>query len=436
MEDIAIVAAFVVAYALVSRRLSTTVITGPMVFVAFGVLVGPDVLGIVDLRVENELLEVLAETTLVLVLFNEAALMHWSLFWSNRQIPVRLLGIGLPLTIIFGMAFAALLFTGLDVWQAALIGAILAPTDAALGQAVVTNERVPVRIREALSVEGGLNDGIAAPLVTMFIAASGVAGAAESGGFWILYMVEQIGFGLLFGVGAGLIGAVLIGRASSSAWMSQTFLEIAIAAVAILAFASADLVDGNGFIAAFVAGITFGNVTRDLRTHMFDFSEQSSQLLMLLTFAIFGGVFVADAMGEITWQIALYGVLSLAVIRPLAVAVALTGTHFRPATVAFLGWFGPRGLASIVFALLVIETEGVPGQDQISLIATWTVLLSVFAHGLTAQPGAKSYARHAESIPDEEEAPELDEVERMFRSASRFVTGSQHRPRTRPSGDT
>lgn len=434
--DLAVVAAFVIAYALVSQRLSTTVITGPMAFVAFGVLVGPDGFGLVNLRVEHELLRVLAETTLALLLFNEAALLKWPLFWSNRQTPLRLIGLGLPLSILFGAAAAALIFDGFDIWQGALIGAILAPTDAALGQAVVTNERVPVRIREALSAEGGLNDGIAAPFVTMFIAATAAAGAFGSGGFWILYLVEQIGFGLLFGLGAGFVGAVLIGRASSSGWMSQTFLEIAVASLPILAFASAVLIDGNGFIAAFVAGITYGNVTRDLKTHMFDFSEQTSQILMLLTFMFFGGAFFADAMGEITWQIALYGVLSLVLIRPLAVGLAMIGTHFRPSTVAFLGWFRPRGLASIVFAVLVIETEGVPGQDQIFLIATWTVFLSVYAHGLTAQPGADSYAKLAEAIPTEAGAPELDEVEKAFRSVARFVSGGRPPARKAPPEET
>ena len=421
MQEIAIVAAFVLAYGLVSRRLTTTIITGPMIFVTSGILLGPDVFDIVDFRLESELVKLLAEVTLVLILFSEAALLDWPTLRRNRQVPLRLLGIGLPLTIVLGAALALVLFGDLDLWQAALIAAVLAPTDAALGQAVVTNPRVPVRIREGLGVEGGLNDGIVAPLVTGLIAAVAISDGSGADTFWIRYLVKEVGYGLLIGAGFGVAGTILIVRSHSAGWMSDTFRQISIAALPIFVYAMAVTIDGNGFIAAFVAGIVFGNLTRHVAARHFEFAEQTSQILLLVTFMMFGGLYAIDTLDMLTWQIALYGVLSLVLVRPVAVAISMAGAKFRPSTVGFMAWFGPRGLASIVFALLVLETDGVPGQQGIFLIASWTVLLSVFAHGLTAKLGADWYASHADTIP--EEAPELDKVERAFRSAARVLGG-------------
>ena len=197
--DIAIVAAFVVAYAIVSARLSTTLITGPIVFVSFGLIVGPEALDVVDLSLDNEVVRTLAELTLVLVLYTDASRIDFRVLRRSSQIPLRLLFLGLPLTIALGAGFGALLFDGLDLWEVALLAAVLAPTDAALGQAVVTNPRVPVRIRQALNVESGLNDGIAVPFIIFFVAGAAATEELQSTGFWIEFALKQIGFGLLVG---------------------------------------------------------------------------------------------------------------------------------------------------------------------------------------------------------------------------------------------
>ena len=425
MEGITIVAAFVLAYSLVTRRLATTVVTGPMAFVAFGILVGPEGLDVVDLRFDNAIVKTLAKTTLILILFNDAAQLDWPTFWRNKGTSVRLLAIGLPMMILIGALIAALMFEEIEFWQAALIGVLLAPTDAALGQAVVTNKKVPLLIRQSLSTESGLNDGIVAPLVPLFLAGAVIVGPAHSSSFWF-DAVGEIGFGLLIGAAGGVGGAILIGRAWNLGWMSRTSQQISVFVLPLLVFGLSDLAHGNPFVAAFVAGIIFGNVIRDVPGRFFEFSENGSQLLLLLTFMIFGGVFAGPALDQLDWRIALYAAVSLLLVRPLTVAIAMIGSGFHRSTVAFLGWFGPRGLASIVFAFLVLEEEGTPGAEQIFLLVAWTVLISVFAHGLTAQLFANRYGLRVDTFADQEGAPELDSVERFFRSAAR-LTGSTGR---------
>ncbi len=411
--DVAIVAAAVVAFAAVSARLTRTIITGPMVFIAFGLIVGPEVLDVVNLSLDNELVRTLVELTLVLVLFVDAARIELRVLQRNSQVPIRLLGIGLPLTVVLGALAGFLVIDGLGIWEAAVLAAVLAPTDAALGQAVIGNARVPGRIRQALNVESGLNDGIVVPVITLCIVAAGTAAGLQSAGFWVEFALKQIGFGLTVGIGAGLVVGWVVDRGTHTGWMSRTFQHLAILAVPILSFALAEAIDGNGFIAAFMAGLVVGNVTRHLSTSILEFSEEEGQLLVLLTFMIFGGAFVGPALDELTWRIALYAVLSLTVVRFVPVAVSLIGMRLQRDTVAFLGWFGPRGLASIVFGLLVLETMDVPHREEIFLVVVWTVLLSVVAHGLTAQPGANWYGTRAELMAEEPKMPEMMEVEEL-----------------------
>lgn len=404
LQDIAIISAFVAVYALISARLSTTIISAPMLFIGFGLLMGHDGLGVLDLNIENERVHFLVEITLVMVLFNDAALIDWRVLRNNGGTPARLLGIGLPLTIALGILAALLLGNALTFAEACLIAVILAPTDAALSQGVVIDELVPNRIRQSLSVESGLNDGIVTPLVTVFLAAA--AGEATHDGFQMSFAVKEIAYGAGIGVGAGILAAVLASRALRAGWMSHDFARIGVAAVPAFVFALSTVVEGNAFIAAFVAGIVYGNVARNENMHNFEFSEQASQLLMIATFVIFGAVFVGDAIDHLTWRIALYSVLSLAVIRPVSVAVSMLWSGFRPSTVAFMGWFGPRGLASIVFAFMVLEKEVLATHQLIFDVVAWTVFLSTVAHGLTAQFGVRWYARHADALAADPSTPE------------------------------
>jgi NhaP-type Na+/H+ or K+/H+ antiporter len=425
MQSVAIAAALVVAYGLVSRRLATTPVTGPMAFVGAGLLLGEGGLGVLDLGIEEEGVRILAEATLVLVLFVDAIAIDVRALVREIQLPARLLTIGLPLTVVLGTG-VALLVVDLQLWEAALLAAILAPTDAALGQAVVTNPRVPERIRQTLSVESGLNDGIVLPLVTLFVGLAAEETMAVSGRTIATFVASQLGFGALVGVGMGLLGGMVIDRAAQRGWMDGLYRQLSVFGLAFCSFAVADVLGGNGFIAAFVAGVTFGQVASEQCADAADFADDEGQLLTLLTFLVFGAALAAPALADAPqpWT-ALYAVLSLTIVRAIPTTIALTGTGLSVATKAFIGWFGPRGLASILFSVLILEEADLPAQDAIIQIVTWTVLLSVVAHGASARPAADAYGRHASTMHS-------DAAEHLpIASAHRRASGST---RTRGGG--
>jgi NhaP-type Na+/H+ or K+/H+ antiporter len=397
-----VIACVLFAFALVSRRLEGTVLTAPMVFVAAGLVAGWT--GALDfgsathvqgggVEASREAVFVVAELALVLLLFTDAATIDPRHLRRN-PLPVRLLGIGLPLTIALGTLLALFVLTDLEAWECAIVAAVLAPTDAALGEAVVSSHAVPERIRHALGVESGLNDGGSVPFLTLFIALAASHEGLEGG--WLRMALELIGYGVLIGAAVGAAGGLAFRHAAQRGWTAPVFEQLGLAALAVIAWLLADQAGGNGFIAAFVGGGTVGMITRPLRERMLDFTKQQGELLNLAVFFIFG-VFASEALGDTTWQIAIYAVLSLTVVRMLPVAVAVLGLGLRPATIAFLGWFGPRGLASIILALVVVDEEpGLAGIEQIFLVMTVTVLLSVVAHGISAAPLTRRYAGSTE----------------------------------------
>ena len=408
---VAVVAAGIVIFTLVSGRIQDSMLTGPMLFTAFGFVVGDAVFGIVRLDFGHAFVHGLAEVTLIFVLFSDAA--RIDLRQVRRQnLPIRLLAIGLPLIIVAGTLIGWLLPLGLGFWQVALLAAILAPTDAALGQSVVASVRVPVRIRQALNIESGLNDGIALPVVLLFAALAGAgASASESpSAAFVGFVAAQLILGPVVGLIVGWGGAWLIDRAARFEWMSTSAEGAAILGLALLSFAAAEIVEGNGFIAAFVSGMVFGNRVRDRCSFLFEFIEAEGHLLVLLTFLIFGGAIVPGAIAEIGWEIVLYAVLSLTVVRMIPVAISLTGTGLKVPSIVFLGWFGPRGLASILFALLVLEEMDIAGAAQISVITIATVVLSILAHGVTAAIGARWYGGLVEKAGDCEEINPVSEL--------------------------
>jgi NhaP-type Na+/H+ or K+/H+ antiporter len=409
--DLAVLASVVFAFGLVSRRLEGTLLTGPMVFVAAGVVFGPAGLGLVEFELDEHTVLLLGEIALALVLFTDAARINLSALRQNEGLPLRLLGFGTPLTIALGAATAALVLTDLSLWEAAIVGAVLAPTDAALGQAVVSNPRVPVRVRQALNVEAGLNDGLSVPFLTLFLALAVAQEELQPASFWIRFALEQIGLGLLVGVGVGLAGGWLVSQASRRGWMSGSFQRLALMALALIAWALADQIGGNGFIAAFVGGLAVGPTVERVGEQLIRFTEAEGQLLNLSVFFVFG-VFVVGLMEPLSWEVALYALLSLTLIRMLPVAVCLLGTHLHGVSVLFAGWFGPRGLASIVLGLVVVEEAPLlAGREQIELVVALTVLLSVLLHGVTAAPLSAVYARRVDGMiadaPEKRGAVEL-----------------------------
>ncbi len=398
----AIIGFAVLAYGLVSRKAEATVISSPMVFAAVGFLVSGAALGWIDFKLDRGIVHLLAQVTLLLVLFTDASRIDLTRLRREHDLPVRLLAFGLPLCIALGGLAAWLMFPVLGVWSALVLAVILAPTDAALGQAVVMSEKVPLKIRQALNVESGLNDGIALPVLLLFMsiaaATSGGQMAGHSGGDrdavgWLVFVLQQIGLGPVAGIVVGGVGAKALQLAHRAGLVTGVFLKLSALGLALLAFGAAELVHGNGFIAAFVAGLVMGNIARDICPRLHEFGETEGQLLTLMTFLVFGGLMLPAAIGGWTWMMLVYALLSLTVLRMAPVAISLAGTGVKPATCLFIGWFGPRGIASILYTLLILEAADFPGREVIFGVMALTVLLSIVLHGVTASRLATLYGR-------------------------------------------
>jgi sodium/hydrogen antiporter len=390
------VAAAILAVAAVSRHLSGTSVTPAMVFVALGVLSGPAVLDFVKDAPTSETIRALAEATLAVVLFADASRINVAALRRQSGIPARLLGIGLPLTIALGALVAKALFPALTIAEALLLAVVLAPTDAALGQAVVTELRLPIRIRQGLNVESGLNDGICVPL--LFIVLAWAETEAHTTGHRALTIIaEEIGYGIVGGAASGVAAGAVVLVAGRRGLITAAWLQVIPVAGAALAYGIAARLGGSGFIAAFLAGGIFGALAGRDGEQAAPFIEQAGNLLNATTFILFGAILLGPALTHVTWQTAAYALLSLTLARMLPVGLAMLGTGARRQTVAFLGWFGPRGLASIVFAVIIVEESNLPHTDTILVTTYAAVALSVFAHGLTAAPLADRYAGWYES---------------------------------------
>jgi sodium/hydrogen antiporter len=386
---LAVVAALVFAWGALSARLERFDVTAPIVFVAAGLVLTHGPLAVLGVAPDPEAVKVLAEFTLVLVLFSDASRVGLRDLRGDLGLCVRLLGVGLPLTIGLGTLLALALFGGMNIWLALLVGAALAPTDAALGAGVMVNRAVPVRIRRLINVESGLNDGIATPFVLVALAGAGTA--AHEPGIGPGAAVAELAVGLAVGIAVGGAGGWLVRLARRRGWAAEGFAGAAVLGLAVCAYASAVALHGNGFIAAFVGGLTFGAAAGRRGEPLVPFVEETGALVSLLVWFAFGAVAIASSFESLTWQVVVYAVLSLTVIRMAPVALALAGAGLGRRAVAFIGWFGPRGLASVVFALLALEDldEKIAGP-AVTIIAV-TVLFSVVAHGATAEPLARRY---------------------------------------------
>jgi len=401
---LAVVAGVVLAYALVSRRLDRTPVTAAIFFLSAGLLFGSKGLGWIDVSARGETVRVLAEATLAMVLFADASRINLAALRREYVIPLRLLGVGLPLTILAGCFLASRLFGALSIGEALVLAVILAPTDAALGQSVVTDRRLPSRVRLGLNVESGLNDGICVPLLFIALALSDTEAHTQSTLGALALVAKAIGYGVLFGVVCGAAGAVLLRLAHERGYAESSWLEVVPVGAAALSYGLAAPLGGSGFIAAFVAGFIFGTLHRreEEVTYLL---EELGGLANAATFIVFGAVIVGPALAGMTWTAALYGLLSLTLVRMLPVAVSLLGTRARPPTVAFLGWFGPRGLASIVFTVIVFDEANLPNVATISVVVVFTIVASVYGHGLTAHPLTARYASWFHAHPQDERPP-------------------------------
>jgi NhaP-type Na+/H+ or K+/H+ antiporter len=384
-QNAAVLAGFALLFSAISGGVARSWVSGPIVFTAAGFILGSDLLGLVDLDVSAEGLRLLAEGALAMVLFTEAANADLDLVRQHLGIPGRLLLVGLPLTIILGFAVAAILFPALGVLEMALVAAMLAPTDAALGKPVVTNPAVPTLLRQSLNIEGGLNDGICVPVILILLE---LAVGTQVAGFTLAHMIgvvaEEIGLGALVGLAITGGATLLLGAALKKDWASYEWFLVPAPAAAITCFALAQFVGGSGFIACFVGGLLVSWFAPPRKHELLRGAESIGETLALMTWVAFGATVSTVIGGHLALSVLLYSVLSLTLIRMLPVVLCLTGTRMSaPPMRLFIGWFGPRGLASIVFAIIVADAHLPEGETITAVVAT-TVLLSVVAHGVTA----------------------------------------------------
>lgn len=392
-----IIGVLIIGIGLISERLKGSMITAPMLCVFIGYLLGP-VWKLIpsELDMYHEATHVILELTLIIVLFADACRVHIQCCIRQEfRIPIRLLTIGLLLSIFFGSGLGAYLFPAIGFWQAALMASVLAATDAALGQAVVESPLVPQKWRDILSLESGLNDGLVVPLIFFFKLCESATAGFHFMEFWAYFVGKQIGFGLLAGASIGYAGGKVLRWGSRAHAINRIFEHLSGVALALLAYSAAESIGGNGFVAVFVSGLVVANASREVPEQFLDFADAQKELLTLVTFVLFGALMVQPALEAATWQTWVYAGLMLTVVRIVAVAISLIGTDTRPDQVFLVGCFGPRGVASVLFGLLVLDSVTVVSRNEIFEIVSATVFISVFLHGLTAVPLAKWYGQRA-----------------------------------------
>ena len=387
--ELAIFALFAFFYSIVAGRLERAATSGPIVFVVSGLLMGPLGLGWFDGDVSRTELRVLADLTLALILFIDAANADLAILKRQFRIPSRMLIFGLPGVIFLGTIIAVLLFDTLSLFEAGILGTMLAATDAALGKAVVTNKAVPTHVREGLNIESGLNDGLCVPVLFVFIALA--LGSGTGGGSTMLALklvIQELGIGLVVGVGLTAVGSWALRWCRDKGWVTEIWKQVTVVALSIACFSVAQSLHGSGYIAAFTGGLLFGFMAKEATHRLVLAAEGTGETLAMMTWFIFGAAVVGQSVQHFTWEILVYAILSLTVIRMLPIFLSLSGTGESTASKLFLGWFGPRGLASIVFAIIVVN-KGVPGSKFVAMIVGLTVFLSLVAHGVSANPLAK-----------------------------------------------
>lgn len=415
---VAVIGLLLFGWAMVSGALARHNVTGPLLFTVVGYLLGNGDWGLLDVDINTSVIHGIAEAALALVLFSDAARVNSGELRRDLGLPVRLLAVGLPLSILGGTLLAGLLFGGLAGGVALLVGAALAPTDAALSAQVIEDDRIPLRLRRALNVESGLNDGIATPLVSVALAAAAatLVGADHSESWQVTAAIRELGVGALVGAGLGVGGAFAINVSARHDWIASGGRRLAAFALAATSFTLASAVHGNGFIAVFLAGLAYGAALDRERTDLHrsaELPELGGELLGLIVWFLFGAALVPLAFASLDGAMVLYALLSLTVVRMLPVAVASLRSGLDWVSIAFVAWFGPRGLASVVFAVLAVEElgEGSAVTDRAIGAIVLTVLLSVALHGITAGPGGRAYVRREQrTAPEPAAAPRARRV--------------------------
>ncbi|PYC06853.1 sodium:proton antiporter [Pseudomonas koreensis] len=384
-QNLALLAAFLLTYSIFAGRFESRLLNGPLMFMLAGLILGPAFLGILQPRIDSHGLRILAELTLAIVLFSDAANADLKVLKAHEGLPLRLLLIGLPLTMLSGWLLAIWLFPQAPLIELALLAILLAPTDAALGKAVVTNPKVAAPVREGLNVESGLNDGICVPVLLMFLALLIEEHTQSPLSLAIELFFEELGIGALIGGTLTFMAWLMQRYSGKHHWQTPMWSQLTLPGLAVLCFATAQTLGGSGFIAAFVGGLLASYLFAEQKHDLLKASEEFASLLSIITWVVFGALVIPSVWSSFTVYVWLYALLSLTVIRIVPVLVSLAGTGFDFETRLFIGWFGPRGLASIVFAIMILDYPLQTGRTLVA-VAACTVLLSVLLHGLSANP--------------------------------------------------
>jgi NhaP-type Na+/H+ or K+/H+ antiporter len=392
-SNVAIMVLFAFAYSVIAGRVERSAVSGPIIFIAFGLIAGPFGLGIMDLDVKAVELRVVADLTLALVLFIDAANADLGILRTHATIPRRMLLIGLPLCIALGAGLGVVIFPDISLFEVCILATMLAATDAALGKGVVSNKAVPARIREGLNAESGLNDGMCVPVLLVFIAlATGTGGEDGSTVLALKLVAREIGIGLAVAFVLTLVAVKLITLSVERGWFTDVWVQIPVVTLALACFTTAQTLHGSGYIAAFVGGLLFGHFAREKTHKLIVAGEGLAELLAMLTWLVFGAAVIGQYWAGMTLDVVVYSLLSLTLIRMLPNVIALTGTGEKLETKLFLAWFGPRGLASIVF-FIIVANANLPSESVLGHVVVCTVTLCVVAHGLTANIWARGIGR-------------------------------------------
>jgi NhaP-type Na+/H+ or K+/H+ antiporter len=392
-ENLAVITLFAFVFSVIAGRVERSAVSGPIIFIAFGLIAGPVGLGFLNLDVKNVELRVVADLTLALVLFIDAANADLRTLRSHAAIPRRMLLLGLPLCIALGAGVGVVIFPDIPVFELCLLATMLAATDAALGKGVVTNKAVPPRIREALNAESGLNDGLCVPVLLVFLAlATGTGGEDDSTVLALTLVAREIGIGIVVAVVLTLVALQLMALSLRRNWFTDIWKQIPVVTLALACFTTAQSLHGSGYIAAFVGGLLFGHFAKEATHKLVMAGEGIAELLAMLTWLVFGAAVIGQSWAGMTMDVVIYSLLSLTVIRMLPNVIALAGSGEKMESKLFLAWFGPRGLASIVFFIIVANAE-LPSESVFQHVVVCTITLCVIAHGLTANIWARGIGR-------------------------------------------
>ena len=379
----------VVIYSLLTKVIAKTVLTLPIIFMAIGYMVSHHVNALAEPENLRDGTRLLAEITLILVLFSDASHVRFNRLKASYKIPVRMLVIGLPLSLTLGTLIVAIINPAGGIALALLTAAVLTPTDAALGQTVVSSPDVPERLSQAINVESGLNDGLVLPFVLFgaMMAATGLGEIQTTG--LALSVVLQVVLGPLVGIACGWGLAKMMDFAQRRDWIAEAAAGVVFLSAAFISYVGSEIIGGNGFIAAFVAGMVFGNTYKHKIHFIGEFMEGVGQILTMFAFLVFGALLLPDGIEHISWKPVVVAIMFLTVVRMLPIWVSLLGTSLAYREKLFLGWFGPRGLASILFTLIMTDEFDFTGEAELLACVSMTVFLSIIVHGVSAAPLSK-----------------------------------------------